>query len=57
MYGEAEAMGVCGEITDIRMGVKNGQFQGFAHVDYADQASADAAVALGKESLGEISPS
>ncbi len=46
------ALSQCGEIVDVRMGVKNNQFMGFAHVDFADQRSADAAVALGAENLG-----
>jgi hypothetical protein len=48
-----QVMSTCGEIVDVRMGVKAGQFQGFAHVDYADQSSADAAIALGAEGLGK----
>jgi len=46
-------MSMCGEIVDVRMGVKAGQFQGFAHIDFAEQSSADAAIALGKEGLGK----
>ena len=48
-----QVMSMCGEIVDVRMGVKAGQFQGFAHVDFAEQSSADAAIALGKEGLGK----